>query len=72
MFIWSRALKVEVSPREGALLAAAVIGLLAGFEFTTDYSLAAQVALIIVGGSFLLRWVMRLMHAKQAERRVDR
>lgn len=62
MIVSRRVLKIEVKPRDGALLAAAVIGLLAGFQFTNDYRLAAQIALIIVGGAFLLRWVMRLIH----------
>lgn len=56
MLVWKRFLKIDVSPREGSLLAAAVVGLLAGFQFTRDYRLAAQVALIVIGGSFVLRW----------------
>jgi hypothetical protein len=56
-----RAFKIDVSARENALLAAAVVGLLAGFQFTRDYQLAATISLIVVGGSFFLRWIMRLM-----------
>ena len=54
---WKHALKVAVSAREQAYLAAAVSGYLAGFQFFRDYWLAAKMSLIIIGGYFLMKWV---------------
>jgi hypothetical protein len=54
-------LKIQIGPREGPLLGAVLVGLLAGFRFTMGYQLAATIAVIIVGGFFVLKWVMRVV-----------
>ena len=56
--ISERVLRVQVPRAEAAMQAAAVVGLLAGFQYTRDYWLATKMSAILVGGSFLLRWIM--------------
>ncbi len=58
---WRRFLKIDISSRQAAILGSAVVGLLAGFQLTRDYQLAAKVSSIIVGGTFLGKWLIRLM-----------
>ena len=55
---WKHLLKIDVEPRQSALLGAVLIGLLAGFQFTRDFQLAAYISVVVVAGSFLLQWVM--------------
>src|SRR5712691_10106678 len=57
--VWTNVLDMNVTPRQQALLSAAVIGFLAGFDFIRNYRLAATMSLIIVGGWFLTKWLMR-------------
>jgi hypothetical protein len=51
---------IKVNAREVSLLLGGVIGLLAGFQLTNDYQVAATISFAIVGGFFLVKWLTRL------------
>jgi len=59
--VWRRVLHVEVSAREASLLAAGVVGVLAGLHYIRDYGQAATAALLIVGVAFLIKWLLYLV-----------
>ncbi len=67
---WGRFLHVEVSTREASLLAAGVIGVLAGLHYIRDYAQAATIALSMVGTAFLIKWLLHLVDTHM-ERKVD-